>query len=65
MPRLFSTLSLVLWFLLSGELQSKERALDEGVRQFIQTYCIKCHGPDEEKGDRTFHELAQKRTVSG
>ena len=61
MPRLFSTQSLVLWFLLSGELQSKERALDEGVRQFIQTYCIKCHGPDEEKGDRTFHELAQKK----
>lgn len=33
---------------------------DSGVQQFINSYCIKCHGPDEEKGDRTFHKLAYK-----
>ena len=61
MPRLFSALSLALSVFLPLTLQAKERVLDEGVRQLIQTYCIKCHGPDEEKGDRTFHELAQRK----
>ena len=61
MPRLFATLSLALSVILSASLQAKEKVLDEGVRQFIQTYCIKCHGPDEDKGDRTFHELAHKK----
>ena len=61
MPRLFSALSLALSVFLPLTLQSKERVFDEGVRQLMQTYCIKCHGPDEEKGDRTFHELARKK----
>jgi hypothetical protein len=61
MPRIFSALSLALAVILSGNLQAKERVLDEGVRRFIQTYCIKCHGPDEDKGDRTFHELGQRK----
>ena len=61
MPRLLSALSLALSAFLPLTLQSKERVLDEGVRQLIQTYCIQCHGPDEDKGDRTFHELAQKK----
>ena len=45
----------------SASLQAKQEVLDEGVRQFIQTYCIQCHGPDMDKGDRTFHELGQKK----
>ena len=61
MPRLLSALSLALSAFLPLNPQSKERVLDEGVRHFIQSYCIKCHGPDEEKGDRAFHELALKK----
>ena len=61
MPRLLSALSLALSAFLPLNLQSKERVLDEGVREFVQSYCIKCHGPDEEKGDRAFHELALKK----
>ena len=61
MPRLFSALTLALSASLPLVLQSKEKVLDEGVHQFVQSYCIKCHGPDEDKGDRTFHELALKK----
>jgi hypothetical protein len=25
---------------------------------FLQRYCIDCHGPDKQKGDRAFHELS-------
>ena len=60
MPRLFPTLSFALATHASASLQAKQEVLDEGVRQFIQTYCIQCHGPDMDKGDRTFHELGQK-----
>jgi len=31
--------------------------------EFLQTYCIKCHGPDKQKGDRRFDRLGE--TVSG
>ena len=61
MPRLFPTLSFALATYASASLQAKQEVLDEGVRQFIQTYCIQCHGPDMDKGDRTFHELGQKK----
>lgn len=27
------------------------------VHQFVQTYCIECHGPEKQKGDRAFDEL--------
>ena len=61
MPRLLPALSFALAAFLPASLQAKEEVLDEGVRLFIQGYCIKCHGPDEDKGDRTFHELGQKK----
>ncbi|MEM9282444.1 MAG: DUF1592 domain-containing protein [Verrucomicrobiota bacterium] len=32
--------------------------LDENVYNFLQNYCISCHGADEEKGDRVFHQFA-------
>jgi hypothetical protein len=31
---------------------------DETVRPFLDTYCIKCHGPDKQKGDRRYDTLA-------
>ena len=36
---------------------------DQSVYQFTKNYCIKCHGSEKEKGDRTFHELS--KDVSG
>ena len=33
---------------------------DQKVFQFTQNYCVKCHGSEEEKGDRTFHQLSRK-----
>ena len=33
---------------------------DQKVFQFTQNYCIKCHGSEEEKGDRTFHQLSKE-----
>ncbi|MBT5168790.1 MAG: DUF1592 domain-containing protein [Opitutales bacterium] len=31
---------------------------EETVRPFLDTYCIKCHGPDKQKGDRRYDTLA-------
>jgi len=45
-------------FFCSGKAFSKKIGFDEDVHQFINNYCIRCHGIDEEKGDRTFHELS-------
>jgi len=61
MARFLPALSFTLATFAPASLQAKQEVLDEGARQFIQTYCIQCHGPDEEKGDRTFHELAQRK----
>jgi hypothetical protein len=61
MPKLSLTLSFALAILATAGLRAKEMVLDEGVRQFIRAYCIKCHGPDEDKSDRTFHKLAQRK----
>ncbi|MDG1324450.1 MAG: DUF1592 domain-containing protein [Opitutales bacterium] len=40
---------------------------DQGVFQYTQNYCIECHGPEKDKGDRTFHQLSTnlsgKRTI--
>ena len=41
-----------------GNLEGKVSELSPQVHQFLQNYCIKCHGPDEDKGDRAFHKLA-------
>jgi hypothetical protein len=29
----------------------------ESVQPFLETYCIKCHGPDKQKGDRRYDTL--------
>ena len=44
----------------SEKLEGKVVELDSGVRQFIQTYCIQCHGPEEQKGERSFHQLTSR-----
>ncbi|MEM1293921.1 MAG: DUF1592 domain-containing protein [Verrucomicrobiota bacterium] len=36
-------------------------ALDQNVHQFIKTYCIKCHGPDEDKGDYVLHDFFSRQ----
>jgi len=41
--------------------KAKEVEMDEGVRKFIRTYCIDCHGRDKAKGDRDFHELVSPK----
>ena len=33
---------------------------DQKVFQFTQNYCIKCHGSEKDKGDRTFHQLSRE-----
>ncbi len=30
----------------------------ESVRPFLDTYCIRCHGPEKQKGERRFDELS-------
>lgn len=46
---------------LSGEGRSEDYLVfDSKVKGFLDNYCIRCHGPDEEKGDRTFHQLVTK-----
>ena len=44
----------------SENLEGKVVELDSGVRQFIQTYCIQCHGPEKQKGERSFHQLTSR-----
>ena len=31
--------------------------LDNGVHAFLQDYCVKCHGPEEDKGDYVLHDF--------
>ncbi|MEM7014989.1 MAG: c-type cytochrome domain-containing protein, partial [Verrucomicrobiota bacterium] len=33
-------------------------AAEVNPTQFLKTYCVSCHGPDEQKGDRRFDEIA-------
>lgn len=43
----------------SGSVSAGENVitLDREVHGFIQGYCVKCHGPDEDKGDYVLHEF--------
>ena len=65
MVRLFPTLSFALAAFASADLQAKQEVLDQGVRQFMQTYCIQCHGGQEDKGDGPFTNSDKKRTDNG
>ena len=45
--------------LIAGLLVAGRVAADKAdlVRPFLETYCIKCHGEDKQKGDRRFDHL--------
>lgn len=47
-------------FLSQAQLLNAEKHIlfDQKFDQFLSTYCIECHGPDKDKGDRVFHQLA-------
>lgn len=34
-----------------------DSAYQDDVRPFLETYCIECHGPDKQKGDRRYDTL--------
>mgnify|MGYP001410314493 CR=1 FL=1 len=52
-------------FFFAGTCSAMEKfvELDDSVYQFTQNYCIKCHGPEKQKGDRAFHQIS--KLVSG
>lgn len=37
--------------------EEKWITLDNGVHAFLQDYCVKCHGPEEDKGDYVLHDF--------
>lgn len=41
--------------------ERKLAPLDPEVRRFLNAYCVKCHGPEKEKGDRVFHEFPVRK----
>ncbi|MEM0969840.1 MAG: DUF1587 domain-containing protein, partial [Verrucomicrobiota bacterium] len=43
---------------LTGAASDAKTPFSEEVYQFVQTYCVSCHGEEKQKGDRVFHELA-------
>ena len=49
-PRIFIVL---FWLPISA--QSADRI--PVIQNFLETYCLQCHGPDKQKGDRRFDEL--------
>ncbi len=53
--------SIALWMaiasLSSSGRASYEVGFEESIEPFIGTYCIGCHGPDKQKGDRRFDTL--------
>ena len=53
MRKLLQAATLLLLFPAAADAQTGP----EAVSQFLQNYCIRCHGPDEEKGDRVLHNI--------
>ncbi|WP_414661159.1 DUF1592 domain-containing protein [Horticoccus sp. 23ND18S-11] len=46
------------WLLLAAAVAPVHAAADATVvRQFLGTYCIECHGPEKQKGERRFDQL--------
>ena len=46
------------WQVLGSPAAHQLIPLDSKIHKFLNTYCIKCHGAEKQKGDRAFHELA-------
>ena len=38
--------------------QEDTKAYNDHIRPFLEEYCIKCHGPDKQKGERRFDTLS-------
>ena len=53
-------LCLTLLFCLSTKAEKNVIPLNDKVHSFIQDHCIKCHGPEKDKGDRVLHEFPIK-----
>ena len=55
---MFRSLGLLLVPLLATALPPAQAAADAAlVKRFVTTYCIECHGPEKQKGDRRFDAL--------
>ncbi len=52
------TLLLLIAILPSKHIRCDDREFIETVRPFLRTYCIRCHGPAEQHGDRRFDTLS-------
>ena len=46
----------------SGAAPSNQRAFQEAVAPFFQAHCLKCHGPEKQKGGLSLHELTGEVT---
>ena len=55
---MFRFLGLLLGSLLAAALPPAQAAADAAlVKRFVTTYCIECHGPEKQKGERRFDAL--------
>ena len=55
LPRFIPFALFVCCFVSTG---AAEDTFKQKVQPFLRTYCFKCHGPDQQKGDRRFDTLA-------
>lgn len=46
-------------FCFTAEGHAKVLEIDQEVHEYLDNYCIQCHGPEKEKGDRSFHQLSE------
>ena len=53
----------LLFFPIVNLSHAKVLELDSSVFEFTNKYCIQCHGPEKQKGDRSFHQLSER--ISG
>lgn len=44
-------------WIVASELPSGDEGLDATLRPYLETYCISCHGPEKQKGDRRWDTL--------
>lgn len=57
----FATLTILISFTVTGSADEAQRA---AIGPFVQKYCVNCHGPDEQSGERRFDTLAVEITDS-
>lgn len=47
-----------IYLALGSSIVAKETFYSDTVQSFLDTYCISCHGPEKQKGDRRYDTLA-------